>query len=717
MAATNASRVRALRREAFVGRHAELASVLGALDGDEAPAMVYVHGPGGVGKSTLLTALADRLADGSGHGARPCLRVDGQDVEASPEALTAALRSLRRGAGTGGADDLCPPGGVLMVDRFELLAGLERWVWHDLLPTLPADSVLVVAGRNPPPEEWRADPVWASLAFELPLRNLTAPDAAALLRARGVSDEPLVEDLVRATCGHPLALVIAADQALAPAAAEPSAGGPLFGHPDTAARLLGRFIDDTVTADQRRALHVCGHARRVDRALLREVLDLDEDAADALLTWLRERPYAEAHPDGLTVHDVVRDALDHDLRWRDREAFADLHRRVRGTILRRIEQGTAAEAHRAANDLLFLHRGNPTATALYAFADLGSLVPRPVTPETHAQAVEAFGRSEGPARRAAAAHWLALQPGAGHLVEDARGDLRGALVHPVLSEASPEERAADPVAAFGWEAISRRRPPEPREVVFHWAIADVVSPDRLGGFSDVVAAVSLRAWTVPRLGWVLVSSLWHETWAPIWTYIGFEPLGEVAVTGPEGEPRTVGVWARDFARSDYSDWLEGLAAREIDEHGTVPPPVAAPVALAREDFDAAVRSALRDLTRPDRLLASPLLGSRMCQAGDGDGREAAALVSSMRRAVRQVAADPRTEVAARTLDRTYLRPAATQERAAEVLDLPFSTYRRHLRAGVERLCDVLWSWELHGPPPASGDPSSARPGGREVDST
>ncbi|TIC80467.1 hypothetical protein E8D34_18965 [Nocardioides sp. GY 10113] len=712
MVPTHASRVRAARREAFVGREAELASICGSLDREDAPAVVYVHGPGGVGKSTLLTALADRLSDRG----RESLRVDGQDVEPSPAALAAALAALRDAPGAQVAD-LCPPGGVVLLDRFELLAGVERWLWRDLLPAMPGDSVLVVAGRNPPPEEWRSDPVWSALALEVPLRNLTAPDAAALLRARGVTDEPLVEDLVRATCGHPLALVIAADQALAaPAAGAPTPGGPLFAHPDSAARLLGRFIDDTVTAEQRRALHVCGHARRVDRALLREVLDLDEEAADALLSWLRERPYAESHPDGMTVHDVVRDALDHDLRWRDREAFADLHRRIRTVILHRIEHGTAAEAHRAANDLLFLHRGNPTATALYAFADLGSLVPRQVTPETHHLAVDAFARSEGPTRAAAAAHWLAAQPGAGHLVEDARGALRGALVHPVLSEASEEERAADPVAAFAWEAISRRRPPEPREVVFHWAIADVVSPDRLGGFSDVVAAVSLRGWTVPRLGWVLVSSLWHRTWAPIWTYIGFEPLGEVDVVGPAGEPRTVGVWARDFARSDYSDWLEGMAAREIDEHGTVPPPRAAPVALAREDFDAAVRAALRDLTRPDRLHASPLLDSRLCRADDRDGPEPAALVASVRRAVEQMGSDPRTAVAARALDRTYLRPAATQERAAEVLGLPFSTYRRHLRAGAERLCDVLWSWELHGPPAAEGSPGGPAQG-QEPDST
>ena len=48
----------------------------------------------------------------------------------------------------------------------------------------------------------------------------------------------------------------------------------------------------------------------------------------------------------------------------------------------------------------------------------------------------------------------------------------------------------------------------------------------------------------------------------------------------------------------------------------------------------------------------------------------------------------------RALERTYLRPAPTQEAAAELLGLPFSTYRGHLTRGVERVVDWLWRREL-----------------------
>jgi len=57
-------------------------------------------------------------------------------------------------------------------------------------------------------------------------------------------------------------------------------------------------------------------------------------------------------------------------------------------------------------------------------------------------------------------------------------------------------------------------------------------------------------------------------------------------------------------------------------------------------------------------------------------------------------ANPRDEKLFRALDRTYFHPAPTQEAAAELLDLPFSTYRRHLTAGIQRLTEMLWHKEI-----------------------
>ena len=46
------------------------------------------------------------------------------------------------------------------------------------------------------------------------------------------------------------------------------------------------------------------------------------------------------------------------------------------------------------------------------------------------------------------------------------------------------------------------------------------------------------------------------------------------------------------------------------------------------------------------------------------------------------------------LTRTFLKGAPTQEAAAEVLGLPFSTYRRHLTKAIEQLAELLWADEI-----------------------
>ena len=74
-------------------------------------------------------------------------------------------------------------------------------------------------------------------------------------------------------------------------------------------------------------------------------------------------------------------------------------------------------------------------------------------------------------------------------------------------------------------------------------------------------------------------------------------------------------------------------------------------------------------------------------------------------AIARVGEEPKGEPLRRVLDRTFLRPAPSQEAAAEVLGLPFSTYRRHLGRAVERVVDLLWAVET------GQEVSTVRPGG------
>jgi adenylate cyclase len=115
--------------------------------------------------------------------------------------------------------------------------------------------------------------------------------------------------------------------------------------------------------------------------------------------------------------------------------------------------------------------------------------------------------------------------------------------------------------------------------------------------------------------------------------------------------------------------------------------------LTRSDFESAVKDALRHYTQADLLAENALLRTRLLTSS-GPG---AATPEGLRALVAQTAktlfAGERDQRLYRVLDLTYLHPAPKQEAVADRLGLSFSTYRRHLTTGVDRLTEWLWRQE------------------------
>jgi TolB-like protein/Flp pilus assembly protein TadD len=118
--------------------------------------------------------------------------------------------------------------------------------------------------------------------------------------------------------------------------------------------------------------------------------------------------------------------------------------------------------------------------------------------------------------------------------------------------------------------------------------------------------------------------------------------------------------------------------------------------VSRSEFEAAVKDALRHYARADLLMGNPLLHARVMQRCGVD-----VTVRDMRAMLAETAkslfANTRDQKLYRVLELTYLNPAPKQEAAADRLGLPFSTYRRHLNAGVGRIIDWLWQQEQEAP--------------------
>src|SRR3954452_16096246 len=77
------------------------------------------------------------------------------------------------------------------------------------LPSLPVNTRIATAGRNPPSSAWRTAPGWQGLFRSLLLEPLPEEDALRYLARSGIP-AAAARRINRVTRGHPLALTMAA---------------------------------------------------------------------------------------------------------------------------------------------------------------------------------------------------------------------------------------------------------------------------------------------------------------------------------------------------------------------------------------------------------------------------------------------------------------------------------------------------------------------------
>ncbi|HYB47055.1 MAG TPA: ATP-binding protein [Streptosporangiaceae bacterium] len=648
------NRLAARRRQAFVGRAAELELLGSALAAEEPPfTVLYVHGAGGVGKSALVRMFA-ALGEDAGQ---IVARVDGHDVEPNPQALQAAVA------------DASPGGpGLLVVDSYELLAPLDEWLREELLPGLPAGVLVVIASRQLPAPGWRADPGWRDLLRLVRLGNLPDEDALAYLAGAGLPGE-LGAEALQLTGGHPLAMTLVADLV---AQRGPGALRQAMGDPDVLTVLVSQVLDGAPDQVHRQALEACALVRVTTEPLLRAVLGAQD--AHELFGWLRGLSCIEVGPRGLYPHDLAREVLEADLRWRDDTGHRGLRDRIMADVFGRVRAERDQRQLEAIYDLFFQLRFDPVQRRYWQWETLGAAVPEPVRPADREAALALVAAHEGPESAAIAARWLDRQPD-GFTLYRTRGELGGVIGLLSLDLAAREDVQADPVTAAAWGHAAAHGPVGPGDEII--IVRFQIDRDAYQRPSQLINLVSVghvqRIAAHPQVTWSFLVTADPDFWVPHYAEIGFRRLVDVVVGS-----RRFSVFAHDF-RQPHWRW------------DPLRPSLRQPVPMSPpRPFQDAVKQALRDLGRDDLLGRNPLLDLRLVrEAGDGP----AALRATLIDAAGVLHGHPRDERLFRAVDRTYLRPAPTQERAAELLGLPFSTYRRHLAQGVARIAARLWERE------------------------
>lgn len=678
-------RLNRARRNRFVGREAELALFRRMLAGTaDSASVLYLHGPGGVGKSTLLDRFCEVAAD-SGIAA---LKLDARDVEPSPTAVQQAIRdALSIGDDRSIMDAIAElPRFALLIDTYEKVASLDDWLREQFLPRLPGDSIVVLAGRQPPSPSWRSDGGWSSLTRFVPLRNLRPDEAATYLRLRGV-DEARIAEFIDVSYGHPLALSLLADL------------DRQYGHdatislkdePDLVSVLVERFVRETQDGLHREALEACAHTRVTTEELLRHVLRV-ADASD-VFAWLMGLSFIQIGPQGLYPHDLARDVIDADFRWRDRARYRNMHAVIRALIIDRIHAERGVRQQQAASDLLFLHRNGPMMGKMYDWATLGSGRAEPARDDDLPSILALVERFEGATSAQIARYWYERQPAAFRSLRDSADRLIGFCASLVLTDPVPADLARDPAIASAWSHIERHGPLRPGEVaIYHRFQMDATAYQQVSPGMNLTAVMCCVQWmTTERLAWSFLPAT--DPWGPVFSYLNFTRHSDAGFTI---DGRRTEVFVHDWRAEPVERWLEVMGDREIasdmpDPRANRPAPVQV---LSRPDFDEAVRQALRDLHRVAALGRNPLCRSRCVGERAAGGSPAGTLTNLLREAVATLQHSPRDRKLYRALVHTYLEPAPTQEAAAELLGLPFTTYRYHLSGGIRRVSDYLWDLE------------------------
>lgn len=426
-----------LRRHAggrCMGRASELAVLSRQLDEGGAP-LLFLHGLSGIGKSALLRDYAV-LAAGRGYH---LALLDAAAMEPSEPGFLAALEGAAGlGAGpalwTALARRAAPT--LILIDHYEHIALLDGWLRQSLLPQLPANVRVLIAGRHPPGSGWLLCPDWSGLAAGIELGPLTQAAAMAWLADSGVPQHECMR-LARLTHGHPLALRLA----IGACRANPQAGVPEGQLNQVIDALVASCMDGIDDPDVREALRRTALLRRITPPLLAQLVPVPDNAA--LFDKLARLPIISRGPDGLTMQILVRNAVAQAYCASDPDGVA----RVKALAAQCIRAQAAASARQDwaySADLLYL-LDHPAIRAIYFGEGAATHQVEQARSSDGAAIVALAAQQGGPDHAAAAARWWLFAPHCFHVARTPAMPVAGFYVVATADQIPPQLMDGDDV--------------------------------------------------------------------------------------------------------------------------------------------------------------------------------------------------------------------------------------------------------------------------------
>lgn len=551
------------RHDWFVGRQGELELFDAMLDSKTR--LLYVHGPGGIGKTSVLQKWVHRC-DELG---RACVQLDAEHMPARPapfeDALAAALgidpRSVRQPV-------------VIFIDNFDFLATVARWFRETLWPQMPDAIRFVLAARTAPDARWRVDGGWRSAGDELALPPFGEDETCRFLQERGIAGED-VGPLFAFTGGHPLALAIAADAV--ERGANPQA---LPTNREVIDALVETFTDRTPSAHHRRALETASLLSSCNERLLDELAGAEDPGA--LYDWLSTLSFVHRTRDGLQVHALVREAVLGQLRWKDPDRLRSLAAACYEHHFALLDR-TTNERDRVAITvrIMSLGRHNPDLRPYYADDNVKLSLETAASANEHDALCEMVRRFEGESSASILDRWLRSGHATIGLVRDELEVPAGFTVSLKLPASSLHEMTWDPALRVIVRHLHGQDDwtNDDEIVIYRWLVSRDAYQDVGAVLQRCHEVLNHELHTMSQsVAYTFVVYGEPDVWAEVNDLAEHEPLSERFTLGR----RHYGLYGHSWRRAPLDVWVKTIVAK-LSRAGDMMVDEAAPTGLRRAE--------------------------------------------------------------------------------------------------------------------------------------
>jgi len=544
-----------LRQQAmnnFVGREQELSKLTHLINNNEA-IVVFVHGIGGIGKSSLLDILAEALQS-SGN---TVIKLDCRTIKPSEEGFLRELYAVIGGE-YANLDDIATRLSqvgqriILALDTYEVFRMMDTWLRQVFIPALSDNVQVIIFGREAPVSAWNTTAGWQGMFQSVRLGPLNNQDSEKLLYQFGIAETD-IHRVVNFTAGHPLALKLAA----AAIAERPDLTLKEVESQHVVTELTHLYLSDVRDPIARVVLEAASVVRRTTRSLLSAMLPdiAPDDAYDRLLAL----PFVDNASDGLLIHDLVQQAIANHLRAADPERYNNYRRAAWNRLRSEFAVGSRATIWRYTADMIYLI-DHPAIHETFFPSDAHLYAVEPARSDDFEAIYDIALRRDGPELLTIIQHWRQKVPGAFYVARGRNGEVAG---YYAMLQIYPHNNALqfdDPITLPWWQHLQSDPMPDGQLALFvlRW-IARETGEDPSAVQGSLWLDIKRTYMEFPQTRRIYGILYDTQTWIPIFEQLGFVRLESNIIL----DDKVYGSVVNDFGPQLVPGWMAGLVDTQL----------------------------------------------------------------------------------------------------------------------------------------------------------